>query len=219
MGAPVGPTGCEGNHEERPERAWSLGASVGAFATDLRFEDDTEPDITETSLVVSGGYRWGAGWSARLAAGAVLAGTLEHDGRTHEVGTGWLVAASLSRSFPFAERWFVAGSITAGFSSTSTEEDLAAGMGERVDLTAMDVRLGAIVGVTLWDRLSPYALARAFGGPVMWTLDGAEITGSDQHHYQLGLGLSASLPWNLSAMLDASVLGERALSIGITAEL
>jgi hypothetical protein len=45
---------------------------VGAFTSELRFEDDTEPEITETSLVVSGGYRWGPGWSARLTAGAVM---------------------------------------------------------------------------------------------------------------------------------------------------
>jgi hypothetical protein len=169
--------------------------------------------------VATAGYRWGQGWGARLAAGAVLTGTIEHDGRSHDVGTGWLLAASLSRSVPFAERWFASGSITVGFSSTSTREDLGAGMGERVDLTAGDVRLGAIVGVTLWERLTPYALALAFGGPVLWTLDSADIRGSDQHHYQLGLGLNAALPWNLSAMLDASLLGERALSIGVTAEL
>jgi len=219
VGAPVGPTGCEGNYQARPERAWILGAALGAFDTELIFEDDTEPDITEISLVASGGYRWGEGWSARLAAGAVLAGTIEHDGRTHEVGAGWVVAASLSRSFTFAGRWFAAGSVTAGFSSISTEEDLGASMGERVDLMSGDVRLGVIAGVTLWERVSPYAQARAFGGPVMWTLDGQDITGTDQHHYQLGLGVNASLPWDLSALLDVSVLGERALSIGVSAEL
>lgn len=192
---------------------------MGAFASELRFEDDTELDINELSLVASGGYRWGEGWSARLSAGAVLSGTLEHGGRTHEVGAGWLVAASLSRSFTFAERWFAAGSLTAGFSSTSTAEDLGATRGERVDLMAGDVRLGVIAGVTLWDRVSPYALARAFGGPVLWTLDGEDLTGSDQHHYQLGLGVNAALPWNLGALVDVSLLGERALSIGVTAEL
>jgi hypothetical protein len=169
--------------------------------------------------VASGGYRWGEGWSARLAAGAVLAGTLEHDGRTHEVGTGWVVAGSVSRSFTFAEQWFAAGSVTAGFSSTSTREDLGASMGESVDLMSADVRLGVIAGVTLWERLSPYAQARAFGGPVLWKLDGEDITGSDQHHYQLGLGMSAMLPWDLGAMVDVSLLGERALSIGVSAEL
>lgn len=166
-------------------------------------------------MVASGGYRWGQGWSARLAAGAVLGGSLAHDGRTHDVGTGWLVAASLARSVTFAGRGFVAGSVTAGVSSTSTEE--GAGMSER--LTAGDVRLGVLAGVTLWERLSPYALARAFGGPVMWTLDGDDITGTDQHHYQLGLGVNASLPWDLSALVDVSLLGERAVSIGVSAEL
>jgi hypothetical protein len=171
------------------------------------------------SVVAAGGYRWGQGWSARLVAGAVLGGSLEHDGRTHDIGTGWLVAASVARSFRFADRWFAAGSLTAGMSSTRTEEELGAAMGEAVGLTAGDVQLGGMAGVTLWDRLSPYVLARVFGGPVLWTLDGEDITGTDQYHYQLGLGADVSLPWDLGALVDVSLLGERSLSIGISAEL
>lgn len=194
-----------------------MGASVGAFTSDLRFDDDSEPSISETSLVASGGYRWGEGWSARLAAGAVLGGSLELGGTTYEVQPGWLVAAAVSRSFTFAERWFVAGSITAGVSSASTRVD---GMDETASLTASDVRLGVMAGVTLWERVSPYVLARAFGGPVFWSRGGEDVTGSDQYHYQLGAGASAMLPWwNLSVLVDGSALGERALSIGISAEL
>ena len=195
-----------------------MGASFGAFTSELRFDDESEPSITETSLVASGGYRWGAGWSVRLAAGAVLGGSLELGGSTYDVEPGWLVAAGVSRIFTFAGRWFVSGSVTAGVSSTSTRADAPGAMD--ASLTAGDVRLGVIAGVTLWERLSPYVLARAFGGPVMWTLGGADITGSDQHHYQLGVGASASLPWwNLSVLVDGSLLGERALSLGISAEL
>lgn len=195
-----------------------MGASFGAFTSELRFDDDSEPSITETSLVASGGYRWGKGWSVRLAAGAVLGGSLELGDSTHDVAPGWLVVAGVSRNVTFAGRWFVSGSVTAGVSSTRTREDAPGAMDAR--LSAGDVRLGVIAGVTLWERLSPYLLARAFGGPVMWTLGGEDITGSDQHHYQLGAGASASLPWwNASVLVDGSVLGERALSIGVSAEL
>lgn len=149
----------------------------------------------------------------------MLGGSLELGGTTYDVEPGWLVAAAVSRSFAFAERWFVAGSITAGASSASTRVD-AGVMDETATITAIDVRLGVIAGVTLWERLSPYVLARAFGGPVFWSLAGEEIRGSDQYHYQLGLGANASLPWwNLSVLVDGSVLGERALSIGVSAEL
>lgn len=210
--------GCEGNHAERPERAWFVGASFGAFTSELRFDDESEPSITETSLVASGGYRWGDGWSVRLAAGAVLGGSLELGGSTYDVEPGWLVVAGVSRSFTFSERWFVSGSVTAGVSSASTRADAPGGMD--ASLTAGDVRLGVIAGVTLWERLSPYVLARAFAGPVMWTLGGEDITGSDQHHYQLGVGASVSLPWwSASVVVDGSLLGERALSIGVSAEL
>lgn len=196
-----------------------MGASFGAFDTDLRFDDDSEPSITETSLVASGGYRWSRGWSARLAAGAVLGGSLELGDTTYDVRPGWIVAASVSRSFTFAERWFVAGSVTAGASSASTRVD-AGGMDETASITAFEVRPGVIAGVTLWERVSPYVLARAFGGPVFWSRDGEDIRGTDQYHYQLGAGVNGSLPWwNLTVLVDGSLLGERALSVGISAEL
>lgn len=216
---PVGPTGCEGNHAGRADSAWFLGASFGMFTSELRFSDGTEPDITEQSVVASGGYRWAGGWSARVAAGAVLGGTLEHGGRAHDVGAGWMAAAGLSRSFPLGERWFVSGNVTAGVSSTSTTEQQAGSMSEAVSLAAVDVRLGVLAGVTLWQRWSPYVLARGFGGPVLWTLDGEDITGSDQHHYQLGVGSTVALPWSLTLLVDASVVGERAVSLGLSAEL
>lgn len=189
------------------------------FTSELRFSDDTEPEITEQSLVASGGYRWGTGWSVRVAAGAVLSGKLEHDGRVHDVGAGWMAAAGLSRSWRFGERWFVSGSLTAGVSSTSTTEQQAGAMSERVGLTATDLRLGVLAGVTLWQRWSPYLLARGFGGPVLWALDGEDINGSDQHFFQLGVGSSVALPWRLTLLVDASLLGERAFSLGLSAEL
>jgi hypothetical protein len=75
------------------------------------------------------------------------------------------------------------------------------------------------MGVTLANRVSPYVMARGFGGPVKWQLDGRDITGTDQHHYQLGVGSSISLPFHMSALVDASLLGERSLSLGVALAL
>ncbi|WP_428266039.1 hypothetical protein [Haliangium sp.] len=194
-----------------------MGASYGFFSSDLSFDNDIEPAISQQMLLAAGGYRWGAGWSVRGSAGAILGGTIEHGDRRHDVATGWAAVAAVSKNWSFGGRYFAAGSFSLGVSSTSTREDAPGAMD--VDLTAFDARLGALAGVTLWQRVSPYVQARAFGGPVMWSLDGEDTTGSDQYHFQLGLGTSVSLPWDLSVLVDGSFLGERALSVGVSAEL
>ncbi len=193
---------------------------MGLFQSDLTFDNDVEPEIAQQMVLAAGGYRFANGYSVRAAAGAILGGTLEHQGRTHDVDPGWALTAALSRNWSFGERFFATASLTAGVSSTTTREREPGGaMGEEIDLRALDFRLGGVVGVTVAERFSPYLLARGFGGPVMWQLDGEDVTGSDQYHYQVGAGASVALPWSLSLLVDASVLGERAVSLGVSAEL
>lgn len=159
------------------------------------------------------GRRLGA-YSLHGNVGAVLNGTLETQDRTFEIGPGFLGSVSLSRRWLLGEdkSWFVTGSLTLGASSAETREDGVRGE----NITAVDLRLGVVAGVTLWGLVSPYLLARAFGGPVLWARDGAEIVAGDLYHYNLGGGLSLRLPGNLLALIDASLLGERSLSAGIS---
>jgi hypothetical protein len=51
-----------------------------------------------------------------------------------------------------------------------------------VGYDALDLRVGAAVGTTLWKVLAPYEVGRAFGGPVYWRYQGASIVGTDDHH-------------------------------------
>jgi hypothetical protein len=212
---PVGPTGCEGSYQDSTARDWFVNASYGLFRTELSFSGSVEPDIFEQMVVVAAGRQIAAAWSVRLAAGAILDGTLSHDGRSHDVAAGWLVSASAAHRWTFgaSQRFFATASVTAGWSSASTREDM--GAAGSIGLSAGDVRVGALMGVTLANRFAPYVMARGFGGPVIWQLDGQDITGTDQHHYQLGVGSSISLPFHTSALIDVSVLGERSLSIGV----
>lgn len=64
----------------------------------------------------------------------------------------------------------------------------------------------------------PYVLARAFGGPVLWRLDGESLSGGDTHHYQLGAGTSVATGGG-SMTVDLALLGERGLSLGVAVEL
>ena len=76
------------------------------------------------------------------------------------------------------------------------------------------MRAGAVAAMTFGRLLTPYALARAFGGPVLWRYNGARINGTDVHHYQLGAGLALLLRRRIDLFAEAIPLGERGLSAG-----
>ena len=190
-----------------------VGVGAGGFASTLEFSDATpDADIQQYSVAASAGYRFSHRLSVRLTAGAILGGELETVDRTFDVGPGFLLSGSVSRRWDIG-RWFLAGTLSAGVSRTTTEE---AGVADApsVELIASDARVAALFGTTVADRVSPYVLARGFGGPVFWSIDGEDSTGTDAHHYQLGAGGSVALPANVSAQIDVSFLGERSLSAG-----
>lgn len=83
-----------------------------------------------------------------------------------------------------------------------------------VSLFAFDIRLGLTVGKTFWNVLSPYAAVRAFGGPVIWNIDGQTRTGTDLRHFQIALGMVSSLPRGFDLFAEAAPGGERTVTIG-----
>jgi len=129
-----------------------------------------------------------------------------------DMGTGLVGSVSGSRRWSLGadKKWFVTGSVTASAGTTHT----SGASSER--FTATDLRGGVIAGRTFADRLSPYLLVRGFGGPVMWKVGGSDVTGTDTHHYQIGVGVSLALPIGLSGVIDLSLLGEQAASIGLS---
>jgi hypothetical protein len=170
-------------------------------------------DFEQSAATVFGGYAAPSGWSVRLAAGAILGGQLDGDEMpgTFDMGRGFVGSVSGARRWALGEgRWFVTGStsITAGSTTTSGAAD------ER--LTAFDVRIGAIAGRTFADVVSPYVLTRVFGGPVLWTVAGDDVAGSDPTHLQLGAGVSIATAYGLSAVIDVSVVGEQSASVGVS---
>jgi opacity protein-like surface antigen len=144
--------------------------------------------------------------------GAILDGRLTVGGVEHDVRPG--IAATVTVSWlalpERATRPFV---LVAGTASVSTATT-AAGAGPEVRLTAVDLRATALVGKTFFDRLTPYLAARVFGGPVMWHIDGADVTGGDQHHFAVGAGATLRLPGRLDLYAEAMPLGERSLNVG-----
>lgn len=66
----------------------------------------------------------------------------------------------------------------------------------------------------LGDVPSPYAVVRAFGGPITWQYQGQSVTGTDGHHYQVGAGLTLVLARAVNLFVEGVPLGERSLAAG-----
>jgi len=128
---------------------------------------------------------------------------------------GWIVTGAVAyRLFdgggpaPFV---LVNGSI--GFAAARTREQDVVDA-PTASLTSVDVRVGAVVGWTIAQVLSPYLAARAFGGPVRWTLAGQSVSGGDRYHYQIGAGLAVRFGERIDAYMEAAPLGEKRASVG-----
>jgi hypothetical protein len=143
----------------------------------------------------------------------VLAGEMERPGVRYTVEPGWLASVTAARSWfgGAKDEAFLATSLTIGVSSAHTTD----AAGASVALTAQDNRLGLLVGRNFAGIWSPYAVARVFGGPVFWHVDGEDVVGSDRHHYALGLGGSFTIAGSLDVVAEAAFLGERSVALGL----
>jgi hypothetical protein len=148
--------------------------------------------------------------------GAVLAGRLDVDGTRHDVLPGWIVTGAVAYRVYDGDGAapFVLLSASLGFASARTRQQ------DVVDpptatLTSVDFRVGVAVGWTIAGSLSPYLAARAFGGPVSWTLAGQTVSGGDRYHYQVGAGLAVRFARRLDAYIEAAPLGEKRASLGV----
>jgi len=192
-----------------------LGLGLGQFDTTIRFDGDREVDVEMSSVSVSGTWLINDRWSARAAGGILLDGKLNPGhGVTHDVDSGGVVAVGGEYRALVGDGGvpFVDLSLTLGWSWAKT---LTSGDPVKTDYSAFDARFGGRAGWLIGTQLFPYSAVRIFGGPVKWTLDGDDVTGSDIHHYQIALGASYQLgPVGIYA--EWAGLGEKALSAGLS---
>lgn len=213
----MGPTGlpyeCDGDSSESK---WRVGASGGAFQTTIEFEGDTRVDLEQASVSAILGYQVSTRVGLVASLGAILAGEVDVSS-SEDMGKG--VLGSLTATYlPFYEtetRPFILGSFTLGHSRTSAVSD----DGRRHDWTAVDGRLGLMVGKTFAERYVPFVVARAFAGPVSWTLGGEDVYGGDVYHYTVGVGASYRIPGTLDLFAEVLALGERSASFGMSLPL
>ena len=193
-----------------------VGGAVGSTRSLLLFTDDLEFDFRQHAVTAFAGYSTPGGWTLQGGLGAILAGQLERNdtaNTTYDISPGVVTSVAGSRRWtPGQGPWFVTGSVTAGAAWSAAGP--SGGDSER--LLAFDLRLGVVAGRTIAEIWNPYLTARAFGGPVRWSVDGDDITGSDAHHYQLGAGLSVATRAGFNAVVDLSIVGEQSASLGLS---
>jgi hypothetical protein len=181
----------------------------------IDFPNNLHMGETRSSLVASLAYHPTARLTFQLAAGGTLGGRLQSPVGAQDFSSGVSAAAGASYRIVSTPRVFTV--LTGNFSFSRESTTLAAMNGMpavSARYQAFDLRVGALVGTTLWKVLSPYAVGRVFGGPVLWNYQGSSVTGTDAHHYQLGGGATLLVARRFSFFAEGIPLGERSVAAG-----
>jgi hypothetical protein len=210
VSGPDGVWSCSlAEHDEEVRPRWMAGASALYTATALRFGDGLRGDETRGAVLASASYAPTAALSFQVSAGAAFGGTLSMPDGQYAFSPGPTGALGATYRLLKGQPFLTLSGVLSG-TTAKTRGD----RGDRTRYTAFDLRLGAACGVTFWDAVSPYAVARVFGGPVFWRYQGESRTGTDASHVQLGVGLSALVKERVNLFIEAIPLGERAFSGG-----
>lgn len=212
-GSAVGVSSCSiEEHEEQMRRRWRVGVGYGFASTAVKF-DDFRFDETRHSALATVDYAPTRRWTFELGVGSLLSGRLERAGVNYDFQPGVLAMLGASWRVLDADgaRPFVLLQDQLAFATTSTREG-GSDSSPSIAYTALDMRLGGLVGWTFKNVVSAYALARVFGGPIFWQYQGDSLTGTDVHHYQLGAGLVVLIARRLDLSIEGAPLGERSLS-------
>jgi len=184
--------------------------------TNLVFDGTTRVEMDRRAVVGTIERRLGSRWTLQLGAGGILWGSLVTGDKRYTFGPGWSVSMSTSYRLRDGRDGglfvLLGGSISAA--GATTKEERRAGGAPAVPYYAGDIRFSAVAGKTFFNALSPYVVGRVFGGPIFWAIDGKDRTGTDLYHYQIGLGLSASVPQGLDVFAEIIGAGEKAVTVG-----
>jgi hypothetical protein len=203
-------------HEEETRPRWRAGAAGLYTSTVIDFGNFRSAE-TRGSVIASLAYQPTRRLTFQLAAGSTVGGHIDTPAGVYDFSPGPTVALGASYRLIQGTRPFVILTANLSFSDAETHlsgTDAASNSPGNVRYDAADLRAGVLVGTTLWRLVSPYAVVRAFGGPVYWSLQGEDVVGTDAHHYQVGAGLTLVVVHRLDLFVEGIPLGERSLAAG-----
>jgi hypothetical protein len=211
-GGAAGLSGCSlSEHEEAARPKFRAGASYAFTSTSLRFDGSRRVDEIRHAAVAS--LEWRPTPTLTAVAGAgVFGGVVETPttragfapGFVSVLGGSWRAIDASSHGEGGGPFLLFTGQLS--YATTTTD----GGYG----YNAVDLRIGAIVGMTFAKMITPYVVERGFGGPIYWRLDGEAVRGTDVYHYQLGAGVSALVAKRLDLFVEGVPFGERGASAG-----
>jgi hypothetical protein len=196
---------------------YQLGIGFNTLKSTLRFDDDAESevDIQMNTVAVSGGVSINTRWTMHLALGMILNGKLNPDkGPDSDVKPGGFASIGFEYSALTGNRYkpYLDLSVTLGASITETENSVDK---SKTKYMSTDLRFGARGSWNYKNRVFPFTAVRVFGGPVMWEINGKDVTGSDIYHYMMSVG-SAFKFGSMVLSLEWAGLGERSLKVGLS---
>lgn len=184
--------------------------------------------FSDTRLLFVGGDRFrfrqwasAASFLATLPDGLVLGASVGAlmGGLAEGSADRWVIEPGLVWALTVGRRWFgteakipfllMVGTISGSSTRTRRLSD-----GQGAPLHAFDGKIDLSVGWTLGEAWSPYLAVRAFGGPVVWRIDGQTLIGSDLYHVSLAAGFNLSLSNRVSLYFDGAFVGMRSLGGG-----
>ena len=216
-GGPVGHMMC--GPDDGPLEHRYRGAVSYSFAnTRISFGDGLKHDLNRHLVMATFDYRLDKKKALTIGAGGLLVGNLRN-GQNYVMESGPALMVGYSLGFLKEEKNVPFGvfTVVGSFVHTATRPvgPLSLRQGSS-GYTALDARVGVMVGKTFFDRLSVYAAGRLFGGPVFWRIADEAKLGTDIYHYQLGGGLIVQLPAGLSLYGEGIAVGERGAVAGLS---
>jgi hypothetical protein len=198
-------------HERRLLGDWPIARVFASWAhtsTALRFSNDRRVPLSRHAAFVGTELPLRGDLGLQLGAGGVMSG--EIDGSRLGPGASIFFGSSYRAIDERDAPGFLQMNLTFSATRAATEAPGAP------LLTAFDLRLSMIAGSTIANFFTPYAVARAFGGPVYWKIAGDDVIGTDVYKYQLGGGMAFALPSRtIDLFVEAIAFGERTIAAGI----
>jgi len=176
---------------------------------------ESEFDVKMNTVAVSGGIPISERWTIQASIGMILNGELSPEtGSDYDINPGGFASIDLDYNV-FAGKGFkpyfdLSVMLGAAMAETEKSDDKI-----KTDYISTDVRLSVRSSWNVKNRLFPFAAAGLFGGPILWEIDGKDVTGTDIYHYHFSIGSAIKLGPTV-AYMEWAALGEQSLKAGLS---